>query len=75
MTFCCEIDLDGVKYKSEYRFYGKQFKFSPKPDDETEQRLIPRVYRAMDEYFSQYCGSSEYEVEEMLIPFTWSQLL
>lgn len=51
MTFCCEIELDGVKYKCEYKFWGKQLKFNPKPDDETEQRLIPRAYELMHEYF------------------------
>lgn len=64
MTFCCEIELDGVKYKCEYAFWRRQFKFKPKPDDETEQRLIPLVYRAMDEYFSQDCKQSEDEMKE-----------
>ena len=64
MTFCCEIELDGVKYKCEYKFYGRQLKFNPKPNDEAEQRLIPLVYRAMDEYFSQDCKTSEDEMKE-----------
>lgn len=51
MTFICEIELDSVKYKCEYTFWSQQFKFNPKPDDETEQRLIPRVYELMHEYF------------------------
>lgn len=51
MTFCCEIELDGVKYKCEYAFWRRQFKFNPKPDDETKRRLIPRVFELMHEYF------------------------
>ena len=51
MTFCCEVELGGVRYQCEYSLWRHDFTFRPEPPTpDVRQTLEALVNRAKYEY-------------------------